>query len=400
MPHPFLSIIGIGEDGITSLSSTARSRLQNAHLVFGGKRHLALASPLIKGKTESWLNPIQRSIERILECKTLPIAVLASGDPFWYGVGSLLANALRPEEWESFPAISCRTLACNQLGWAEQETQTVSLCGRDLQTLRPYLTPYRKLLILSADANTPLQVQEKLEQWQISYKDFYILEALGGKEERIRHFSASATLPTTINPLNMIALKLDNFQPLPFTHGRPDSLFKNDGQLTKQIVRSSTLSALQPYPNALLWDIGTGSGSIAIEWMLTHPSCRAIAIEPRQERAERAKRNAETMGVPSLQIIKGKAPAALAGLPRPNAVFIGGGMTCPNLLQYVWDQLLPYGRLVINSVTTEGDLLLFQAFQQWGGEINRIEVQHLETLGSYHGFKPYRPITQYSVTHP
>lgn len=400
MNHPFLSIIGIGADGIRSLSPLARERLGNAHLVWGGKRHLDLARPLITGKEAGWSNPIQHSIDEILTHKSTPVAVLASGDPFWYGIGPLLAKRLQRHEWKSFPAPSSKTLACNALGWAEQDITTVSLCGRPLHNLRPALTPKRKILILSADAITPLQVREKLREWHVAYKTLYIMEVLGGQHERIRQFSPESSLPDDFNPLNLIALELDQFQPLPFVHGREDSWFENDGQLTKQVVRSATLSSLQPYPGALLWDIGTGSGSIAIEWMLAHPSCKAIAIEPRKNRAKRTRRNAHILGVPSLQVIEGKAPEALHALPAPDAVFIGGGLTTPFLLESVWQKLSSNGRLVINSVTTEGDMLLFNAFQKWGGEINRIDVQHFETLGSFHGFKPHRTITQYSVTHP
>lgn len=400
MIKPFLTIIGIGEDGLTTLSPLAQHYLQKAHYIFGGKRHLKLAQSLIQGKTEIWSSPIQNSIQKILSCKPNPVVILASGDPFWYGIGSLAIQTLQPYEWRSFPSISSYTLACNRLGWIGQYIETISLCGRPIQTLRPALTPHRKIFILSENQDTPYKVQKYLNKWQVTYKNFYLLEALGGSQEQIRSFTSACQLPKIIHPLNIIAIELGHFIPLPYTHGRANHYFQHDGQLTKQVIRSATLSTLQPYPGALLWDIGTGSGSIAIEWMLTHPTCKAIAIEPRSDRASRAKENAIAMGVPSLKVIEGKAPEILKNLPEPDAIFIGGGLTTPNLLPTIWQALSKNGRLVINSVTIEGDHLLFQIQQQWGGTINRLQVQHYEPLGSYHGFKPERTITQYSVTHP
>lgn len=393
----FLTLVGISENGIETIPAIAREKIQKASLVVGGKRHITLANSLIQGEKQIWSNPTQHSLQTIINTKPNPVVVLASGDPFWYGIGPLVICSLAREEWESFPTISSYTLACNKLGWHGQHIQTVSLCGRPIETLRPALTPHQRLFILSANEKTPHDVQEKLKEWKITYKDFYILEALGGPNENIRHFNQHDFLPTDIHPLNMIAVELGHFNPLPFTHGREDYWFDNDGQLTKQPIRSNNISALQPYPGALLWDIGTGSGSIAIEWMLSHQTCKAIAIEPRADRAKRAKANAIRLGVPSLQIIEGKAPEALQDLPHPDAVFIGGGLTSRALLETVWLALRPLGRLVVNSVTTEGDHLLFKAQQQWGGKITRLSVEHYEVLGQYHGFKPARAITQYVV---
>ncbi len=400
MIDPFLSIIGIGEDGITSLSDQARRCLRSASYIFGGKRHLKLANTLIRGQTEIWSSPIQKSINKIKFLKPKSVAILASGDPFWYGIGPLAIQSLSINDWQSFPTLSSYSLACNRLGWTGQTIETISLCGRALETLRPTLIPSRKIFILSENEYTPHIVKTYLKKWQIPYSLFYILEALGGPQEQIRSFSFTDPLPNIINPLNMIALKLNRFEGLPYCHGRKDSFFQHDGQLTKQYIRTATLSALQPYPGALLWDIGTGSGSIAIEWMLTHPSCKAIAIEPRHDRALRAMENAYNMGVPSLKIIEGKAPEALNNLPHPDAVFIGGGLTTPNLLETIWKNLHSYGQLVINSVTTESDQILFQAQHRWGGTINRLQIQRYEPLGAYHGFRPDRTITQYCVTHP
>lgn len=400
MSNVFLSIIGIGENGIHHLCSTAQKHIQQAYLVVGGKRHLALANTLIQGHYQIWSNPIQHSIQTILNTKPNPVVVLASGDPFWYGIGPLITRSLTHDEWESFPAISSYTLACNALGWCGQHIRTVSLCGRPIETLRPALIPHQRLFILSADAHTPHKVHHMLLKWKVVYKQFYILEALGGPNENIRCFIQNDFIPNDIHPLNIIALELDNFTPLPYTHGREDYWFENDGQLTKQAIRSNTLSALQPYPGALLWDIGTGSGSIAIEWMLSHPTCKAIAIEPHTDRANRARENAIKLGVPSLQIIESKAPESLQNLPQPDAIFIGGGLTSPQLLETVWQALRPLGRLVMNSVTIEGDSILFKAQQEWGGEITRLHVEHYESLGQYHGFKPARAITQYVVVKP
>ncbi|MGL4686175.1 MAG: precorrin-6y C5,15-methyltransferase (decarboxylating) subunit CbiE [Commensalibacter sp.] len=396
--QPYLSIIGLTEAGIEALCPTARQRLQRAKLVIGGLRHLALAEPLINNEKQVWSNPIHISIDTIIQQKSKPIVALASGDPFWYGVGPLITRHLKREEWESFPGVSGYSLAHSQLGWRGQDTITLSLCGRPIETLRRYLTPFARLLILSADGQTPYHVKNALKQWNVPTYRFHLLEALGGINEHVRCFSEKDCLPEHIHPLNMIALELDYLPFIPAKCGLEDHWFSHDGKLTKQNIRAATLSALQPFPGGLLWDIGTGSGSIAIEWTLAYPTCQAIAIEHHHIRAKRAMENARTLGVPGLKIIEGEAPYALENLPEPDAVFIGGGSSSEQMIQTVWKALKPKGRLVINAVTSECEMQLLECYKHWGGTLTRLHTEHYEPMGKFHGFRPTRTITQYAVT--
>jgi precorrin-6Y C5,15-methyltransferase (decarboxylating) len=395
-----LSIIGVGEDGVEGLNAAARACVSQADYVFGGKRHLALVASLINGEAMPWPNPMSEALPQILNLRGTPVAVLASGDPFHHGVGSLLARDVPEVERIDLPAPSSFSLAAARIGWALQDVDMHSLCGRPLETLIPCLQPRRRLLVLSADENTPRAVAGLLSARGFGSSSITVLEALGGASECIRHCEADGFDFDDIARLNLLAIDLvaaPDAEILPLAPGLDDIRFETDGMLTKRDIRAVTLSALEPNSGGLLWDIGTGSGSIAIEWMLAHPASHAIALDSRSDRAGNAKQNAVALGVPGLKVIVGAAPDALANLAAPDAIFIGGGATAPGVIAAAWQALIPGGRLVANSVTVETDQALMSAAEEYGGSLTRISVEKLDNLGSLHAFRPAMTVTQWRV---
>src|SRR6185437_3543246 len=347
-PKRWLSIVGIGEDGVDGLSPVARRLVADAELVIGGKRHLALADLVIKGQRVYWPSPIGDILPELEKVRGRPVAVLASGDPFHYGVGDLLMRAVRADEMLCLPQPSSFSLAASRLGWSLQDVTPVSLHGRALEGVVRHLQPGARILALSWDGETPAKLAALLQARGFGESKLTVLERMGGSGERVRSAIARGFDLDKVEPLNTIALEVVGLasSALSLAPGLDDSLFEHDGQLTKRDVRAVTLSALAPRQGDLLWDVGLGAGSIAIEWLLRHPSLKAIGIEEDDERAARAARNAAALGTPDLRIVQGAAPAALAGLPAPDAVFIGGGLGDAGLFDAVWTALKPGGRLV------------------------------------------------------
>ena len=397
----WLVILGIGEDGVEGLAPVARCLLETASLVVGAARHLRLADALIRGERLIWPRPMTGAFPIIEAHRGRPVVVLASGDPFCYGVGTILTRFVPRDETLILPAPSAFSLACARLGWARQDVATLSFCGRPLETIRPRLQPGARILALSADQTTPGAVARLLQQNGFGASTLSILEALGGPRERIRTMTARATLPDDIVPLNLLAIEVveePDARIIPLVPGIADDWFDHDGQITKREIRAITLSALAPRLGNLLWDIGCGSGSIAIEWSLCHPANRAIAVEARADRSARAVRNALSFGVPGVRIITGKAPDALADLPTPDAIFIGGGAQDVHLLDVAWEALHAGGRMVVNAVTLETETLLVAMQDRRGGTLMRLSVERAGTLGSMRAFSPSRPITQWVAT--
>jgi precorrin-6Y C5,15-methyltransferase (decarboxylating) len=392
----WLSIVGIGEDGIEGLTPIARSLIQGAEIVFGGHRHLALAAPLIRGTSRSWRSPFEGAIEDVLAHRGRDVCVLASGDPFVYGVGSVLLQHIDPRETVAVPAPSTFSLAASRLGWALPETVQLSLHGRSLDLVRPHLQPGARVLALTSDGEGPAVLARLLADTGFGRSRLTVLEALGGARERIRSTTAAAFDLGEIDPLNAVALEIEaspGARVLARAAGLPDALFEHDGQITKREIRAMTLAALSPRRGELLWDVGAGAGSVAIEWMLADPSMRAVAIEARSDRAGRIRRNAAAFGVPGLEVVEGAAPAAFEGLARPDAVFVGGGATV--VLDTAVRALRAGGRLVVNAVTLETEALLLQRRATLGGELTRIAIARLEPMGGRQGWRPALPITQW-----
>ncbi|HJS88253.1 MAG TPA: precorrin-6y C5,15-methyltransferase (decarboxylating) subunit CbiE, partial [Acetobacteraceae bacterium] len=309
-PSPWLSILGIGEDGVEGLTGAARGLIASADLVAGGARHLALAAPLIRGERLAWPSPLGDAFPAILERRGTPVAVLASGDPFCYGIGAVLARLVPLAEMLTVPAPSAFSLACARLGWAAQDVAMLSFCGRPLEAILPRLQPNARILALSADATTPVALRDLLRQYGFGPSIVHVLQALGGPRERVWSGTAASEFPADIDPLNLVGIEVvatPAARIIPLAPGLPDAFFEHDGQITKREIRAVTLAALAPRAGELLWDIGCGSGSVAIEWSLSHPANRAIGIEARADRAARATRNALSLGVPALRVVAGEA---------------------------------------------------------------------------------------------
>jgi precorrin-6Y C5,15-methyltransferase (decarboxylating) len=398
----WLTILGIGEDGVDGLSAAARGLLAGAEAVFGGARHLALAAGHFRGEARPWPSPMREAWPELLARRGRPVAVLASGDPFCFGVGGSLARLVPAAEIACIPAPSAFSLACARLGWPLQETTTLSFCGRPLEPLLPLLQPGTRILALSADASTPATVAALLCRHGFGPSRLHLLEALGGPREAIRTATAEA-FALTPDPLNLLALEVvpgPEARIIPLTPGLPEEAFEHDGQITRREVRAITLAALAPRQGELLWDIGAGSGSVGIEWLLRHPANRAVALEPRADRAARAARNALSLGVPGLRLVQAAAPEGLRDLPVPDAVFLGGGAGRPGVLDAAWAALRPGGRLVANAVTIETEAVLIAAHGRLGGSLTRIGVERLDQVGSLHGYRPAMTVTQFVAVKP
>jgi precorrin-6Y C5,15-methyltransferase (decarboxylating) len=399
----WLSIIGIGEDGIEGLSPSARRLIADAKLVVGGARHLDLAQSLITGERLAWPSPLHPAFDQIAARCGEPVVVLASGDPFNYGVGKQLAQRFLPDEMVCLPQPSAFSLAAARMGWPLQDTTQISLHGRALEGVIRHLAPGTRILALCWDGATPAKLAALLTSRGMGGSRLTVLEAMGGPNERVRAATADAFDLQQIDALTTIAIDVvatPDALTISLSPGLADDLFEHDGQLTKREIRAVTLSALAPRPGELLWDVGLGAGSVAIEWLLRHGSLRAIGIEARQDRAGRAARNAMALGAPDLKIVIGEAPAAFAGLDPPDAVFIGGGISDRNVFEQAWARLKPGGRLVANAVSLEGEARLAALFGTHGGELIRLAVSHARPVGTMHGFKPAMPVTQWRVIRP
>jgi precorrin-6Y C5,15-methyltransferase (decarboxylating) len=398
----WLASVGIGEDGAVGLSPAARALIANAKLVIGGKRHLALADGLPSGERMAWPSPIAESIPAILAHRGEPVAVLASGDPYCFGVGSMLSGHVPSEEITCMPAPSSLSLACARLGWALDDVATVSLCGRPIETLTPSLQPKRRVLALSADATTPAAVARYLSTRGFERSVMHVLEVLGGPRERVRTTTADRFGFNDVEALNLVAIEVEasaGAKIIPLASGLPDDMFEHDGQITKREVRAVTLSSLAPRAGELLWDIGCGSGSIAIEWLLRHQANRAVGTERDPLRAARAARNAAELGVPRLEVVTGEALPALDGLPAPDAIFIGGGGE-PALIDKAYSALKPGGRIVANAITLDTEKAVLAAQSRLGGTLTRLSVERLDTVGGKQAFRPAMTVTQWTAAKP
>ena len=397
---PWLAIIGIGEDGIDGLSPGSRALLQSAGLVAGGRRHLGLAAALVTGDILPWPSPIDAAFPALLARRGSRVAVLASGDPFCYGVGVQLAALVPAGEMICHPAVSAAALARARLGWAAQDTDTISFCGRPMEAIVPILQRGARILALSANADTPAALAALLRERGFGRSALHVMEALGGPHERVRTGMADDFAVDTINALNLVAIEVDGGAGMPLCTGLPDGLFEHDGQLTRREIRAITLSTLAPRRGEVLWDVGAGAGSIGIEWMLRHTENAAIAIEADAERAARIARNAAQFGVPGLRVVEGTAPVALANLPVPDAIFLGGGAHAPGVIDTAWGALQPGGRIAANAVTIETEAALLAARGRLGGTLLRLSVERLDTIGPMNAYRPAMTVTQWSAVKP
>ncbi len=397
MTAPWLTLIGLGEDGRAGLSPAAIAHLKQARLVVGGARHLALVAPL-DCETLCWPSPMDAAYPQILSRRGEKVVVLASGDPFFYGVGSVLAKKIPPEEVLCLPAPSSFSLVAARLGWAQQDCALVTLHGRPLEKIIPRLHDGARIIALSWDGATPEKLAALLTKRGFGASRLTICEHLGGPQERVRASLARDFSLADVAALNTMALDLvadRDARILPRAAGLPDDFFEHDGQITKSEFRALTLSALAPRRGELLWDIGAGSGSVAIEFMLADEANAAIAVEANSVRAQRIGRNALALGTPGLRVVEGRAPEILADLPRPEKIFIGGGATAPGVIETAREALLPGGLLVVNGVTLETQSLLVARHAALGGNLLQAQIARAEKLGGFTAFRPALPIVQW-----
>ena len=398
MTTPWLAIIGIGEDGW--LPPAARALVERAELVAGGARHLRLADAAIRGERLPWPTPIEAAFATIIVRRGRPVAVLASGDPFCFGVGVTLEAHIPVSEMLCHPAPSAFALARARLGWSAASTAELSVCGRPLEVVTPFLFQDARLLVLSAGPGSPAALAALLTRQGFGASALVVLEAMGGPAERLRHTTAAGFDLDGVAALNTIAVRVCGATPRHLAAGLPDTVFEHDGQLTRREIRAITLSSLAPRPGELLWDVGAGAGSIAIEWMLRHPTMRAVAIEADGDRAARISRNAVATGAVGLTVIQGEAPAALADLPAPDAIFLGGGAHRDGMVEAAWTALNQGGRLVANGVTLNTERALAAAQARFGGSLLRVSLERLGAVGPMQAFRPAMTLTQWSATKP
>jgi precorrin-6Y C5,15-methyltransferase (decarboxylating) len=402
-PAAWLTIVGVGADGVAGLGDDARAAIAAAPVVFGGARQLELVRALVRGEARAWPSPFSDGVAAVLSRRGQETCVLASGDPFWYGAGATLAPRLTRGEFVCYPAPSSIALAAARLGWPLHDTDVVSLHGRDLALVLRYLQPGRRVIALSWDRATPAALSLLLCRHGFGRSRLHVLEALGAQDERLRSTTAAAFALAGFGDLNVIALEVEadaGARVIPVRAGVPDAAFEHDGQLTKRDVRAVTLSALAPYAGAWLWDVGAGAGSIAIEWMLAHPACRVVAIERDAERCARIARNATALGVPGVEVVHAAAPEGLAGLPAPDAIFIGGGASDRALFEACWAALRSGGRIVINAVSLSGQAALIERHAALGGELCRISIESAAPLGAMTALRPALPVLQWRIEKP
>lgn len=368
----------------------------------GGPRQLELLPASAAAERVRWPSPLLPELPALVERHAgREACVLASGDPMFYGIGSTLVRLLGAPNVRVLPHVSSLSLACARLGWPVEQVETVSLVGRPPETLNALALPGRRIVVLGAGRDAPSQVAALLTTRGYGPSPMTALSDLGAATETAQHGTAEAWAGPAASPLNVIAVECvpgPGAEPLALVPGLPDTAYEHDGQLTKREVRAVTLSRLAPCPGELLWDVGAGAGSIAVEWMRSHPSCAAVAVESRPDRAAAIRRNAGRLGVPALRVVEGKAPAALDDLPAPDAVFVGGGVTAPGVLERCWSQLRPGGRLVVNAVTLESEALVGQWYGRLGGDLVRLAVQRASPVGGFTGWRPAMPVTVWSLT--
>jgi precorrin-6B C5,15-methyltransferase / cobalt-precorrin-6B C5,C15-methyltransferase len=424
-----LAVVGLGADGWAGLGESARTAVLAASEVVGSARQLALLPDEVNATRRSWPSPIDALVDELVtrtlvssdgevassevasasdDTRTAAtdepgagmVCVLASGDPMLHGIGATLARRLSADRLVVYPHPSAFALACARLGWPEAEVELVSAVAQPPEVVARLLQPRRRLVVYVAGSGGAASLAGVLCERGLGPSRFVVLEQLGGAAERLIESTAEEWTAAAADPLHCVAIECQadpTTAALPLLAGLCDDAYENDGQLTKRHVRAVTLAALAPTPGAVLWDVGAGSGSIGIEWLRVEPTARAFAVERHAERAERARENAQRLGVPQLEVVLGAAPEALCDLPGPDAIFIGGGLTSAGVIQRCWYSLRPGGTIVANAVTLEGERMLMFARERLGGELVRIEIAHAEPLGSFEAWRAQLPVVQWSM---
>jgi precorrin-6Y C5,15-methyltransferase (decarboxylating) len=393
-------VVGIGADGWEGLTQPARDAIMAADEVIGSPRQMQ-SLPADTPPQRLWPSPMAPAIEELASRRQGHYAVVASGDPMLHGIGASLAAKVTAERLIVIPHVSSFSLACARLCWPAADVELVSAVARKADVFARALQSGRRIVGLVTGVDGAATVASVLRQHGLGESRFIVMEQLGSAEERVIDTTAQEWGEREADPLHVVAIECA----LPFGRalyprvpGLPDDAYEHDGALTKRHVRAATLAALAPGPGELLWDIGAGSGSIAIEWLRAEAAARAVAVEQREDRAARIVRNALALGVPDrLHVVVDEAPGALDTLERPDAIFVGGGLTAPGMLDRCRAALKPAGRLVANAVTLEGEGLLQDAWLEHGGALTRLETSHAEPLGSFSAWRPQLPIVQWEL---
>lgn len=397
----WLHVVGIGEDGLDVLPAAARNLVENAEVLIGGDRHLAMVGSDHPAERRGWESPLSKTVDGLKALAGKRVVVLATGDPMSYGIGVTLTRVFGSDAVSVMPAPSAFSLAAARMGWPLQNIDCLTLHGRPLALLNLHIRPGAQLLILSENGKTPAQVAAALCAKGYGPSELSVFEYLGGDREAVQNGEARDWGARQTADLNTIAVTCnpgDGAQIFSRAPGLPDEAFANDGQLTKRAVRAATLAALAPQPNAFLWDVGAGCGSVAIEWM--RAGGKAVAVEQQASRCAMIAQNAASLGTPTLDIVTGSAPRALAELNPPDAVFIGGGIGTPDLAETCWSALKSGGALVANAVTLEGEATLNELQARWGGELTRIGVSHARSVGRFRAWTALRTVTQFQANKP
>ncbi len=397
MSAPWLHIIGIGEDGLDGLTPATRAVVEAAEVIVGGDRHHVLAAA-VAAQRVAWPSPFDALISTLLGFKGKRVVVLATGDPLWFSVGARIGRAIDPAEITYHPQVGAFQLAAARMGWSMADLETLTVHGRPVEQMIAFIQPMQRLLILTTGAETPAQIAKFLRERGYGQSRMTVLAAMGGPDEaRFDGLAQSwAHIVPAFNTLAVECIAAPDAALMPRVPGLADDLFQHDGTMTKQEVRAATLAKLMPMRGALLWDVGCGCGSVAVEWMRGARYARAVGIEPKAERRVFAAANALALGAPGLQIIDGEAPDALAGLDAPDAIFIGGGLS-REVFAACWDALRPLGRLVVNAVTLESEAVLLALHAEYGGDLVKIAVSRVVPIGRLHGWRPLMPVTQWAL---
>jgi precorrin-6B C5,15-methyltransferase / cobalt-precorrin-6B C5,C15-methyltransferase len=391
-----IEVVGLSAQGWSDLPERLRTLIQQAEVLLGSPRQLSLIPQFSDQQRLPWPSPLREGLPRLLsEVARSRVVALASGDPLLAGIGSTLIEMLGAAAVRIHPAVSSVALARARMGWSEESTQLVRLRGDDLDVVRRYMFPGRRLIILSRDADSPAAVAQLLSD--AGYGDS-VITVLGDldTDAESRIAMAARDWRVSVPALNVTCVRCAGIHAAAsLAPGLPDQVFDHDGQLTKRDLRASAMAHLMPRPGELLWDVGAGAGSIAIEWLRSDPGCRAIAVERDLDRAKRIRSNAEALGVPGLEVLHGQAPEVLASLSKPDAIFVGGGAS-GETLEHSWLALRPGGRMVVHAVTQETEMILVDSWKRYGGELSRLSVEHFEPIGRYHGWRPARAVVQWS----
>lgn len=397
MTTPWLTIVGMGEDGLDGLTPAARAIVEQAELLVGSDRLLARV-PEGAAERRAWPTPFDDILPKLEAARGRRVVVLATGDPMHYGIGPTILKHFPKEEVRVLPHLSAFSLAAARLGWSLPDVDTLSLHGREAALIHPHIAPGVHIIALTAGDTTVREVARRLIDRGYEGSPMMVLEHMGGAAERISSFTAR-TLPDTrfadLATLAIICRPTPGAALLPRIPGLPDDAFQHDGQITKREVRAITLAALAPYPQALLWDVGAGSGSIAIEWVRAVRGARVMLFERDPTRLGLIAENAVRLGAPLLEVVAGNFLETHAGRERPNALFLGGGVSDPGMLEVAWEALKPGGRFVVNAVTVEGESRLAEFHALHGGELLRIDIAHAEPLGAHHAMRPRHGVTQW-----